>query len=109
MTEEPPERSGDTPERRKLIREAGAQGLTLLKNVGNILPIQPRKKIAMIGPNVKRAIAGGGGSASLKPCYLTTPFEGLQSQVDEEVLYSKGCDTAKWLPLMSDTNLTTPS
>jgi beta-glucosidase len=109
MIEEPAERSDDTPERRQLIRQAGVEGLTLLKNEGNVLPIQPGKKIAMIGPNVKRAIAGGGGSASLKPYYLTTPFEGLQAQVLDEVLYSQGCDTAKWLPLMSDANLTTPS
>ncbi|PGH18176.1 hypothetical protein AJ80_04563 [Polytolypa hystricis UAMH7299] len=104
---EPPERSDDVPERRELIRRAGAQGLTLLKNEG-VLPIAADKKIALIGPNAKRAIVHGGGSASVKPYYTTTPFDGLQAQVGSELLYARGCDTNKWLPLVSDANLTTP-
>ncbi|KAK2758767.1 hypothetical protein FQN54_003459 [Arachnomyces sp. PD_36] len=105
--EEPPERTDDTEERRQLIRQAGVEGLTLLKNKG-VLPISPDKKIAMIGPNAKRAIAHGGGSASLKPYYTTTPYDGLQALVSHPISYARGCDTNKWLPLISDANLTTP-
>ncbi|GME22345.1 Periplasmic beta-glucosidase precursor [Neofusicoccum parvum] len=85
----------------QVIRQAGAEGLTLLKNQRGLLPITSAKKIAVIGPNAKRAIAGGGGSASLNPYYATTPFEGLANHFDGELLYSQGCDTAKWLPLAS--------
>lgn len=105
--DEPPETTDDTPERRELIRKAGAKGITLLKNEG-VLPINPEKKIAMIGPNAKRAIVHGGGSASLKPYYTVTPFDGLQAQVPNELLYARGCDTNKWLPLVSEANLVTP-
>lgn len=105
--EEPPERTDDVPERRELIRRSGVQGLTLLKNEG-VLPINPEKKIAVIGPNAKRAIVHGGGSASLKPYYAVTPFDGLQAQLPNTLLYAQGCDTNKWLPLVSDANLTTP-
>ncbi|KAK2789927.1 hypothetical protein FQN53_000980 [Emmonsiellopsis sp. PD_33] len=105
--EEPPEKTDDTPERRQLIRRAGVQGLTLLKNNG-VLPISAGKKIAMIGPNVKRTIVHGGGSASLKPYYAINPYDGLQSQLDDELIYARGCDTNKWLPLISDADLTTP-
>lgn len=108
MTQEPPERPDDTNRRRQLIRQAGVEGLTLLKNNGGLLPIGSDEKIAMIGPNAKRAIVGGGGSASLKPYYTTTPFEGLQVQLKDDLLYSQGCETNKWLPLASEANLTTP-
>ena len=109
MTPEPAERIDDTTERRELVRQAGREGLTLLKNTGSLLPIPAGKKIAMIGPNAKRAIVSGGGSASLKPYYEITPFDGLQAQVEDELLYSQGCETYKWLPLMSDADLTTPN
>ena len=106
---EPPERADDKPERRELIRRAAYEGLTLLKNE-NILPLTDMvRSIALIGPNVKRAIAGGGGSASLKPYYTTTPYEGFQEAFESEILYAQGCDTAKWLPLASEANCTTPS
>jgi beta-glucosidase len=99
---EPPERSNDNQETSNLIRQAGIEGLTLLKNDTQILPVRDAKTIALIGPNAKRAIAGGGGSASLNPYYLTTPFDGIRARTDAEILYSQGCDTAKWLPLMDD-------
>ncbi|KAF4309021.1 glycoside hydrolase family 3 protein [Botryosphaeria dothidea] len=98
---EPEERANDNPAIRQVIRQAGAEGLTLLKNERGLLPITSAKKIAVVGPNAKRAIAGGGGSASLNPHYTTTPFEGLAGQFDGELIYSRGCDTAKWLPLAS--------
>ncbi|KAF2806647.1 uncharacterized protein BDZ99DRAFT_82564 [Mytilinidion resinicola] len=99
---ESPERSRDTPETRQLIRQAGVEGLTLLKNEKSILPIKGAKKIAIIGPNAKRAIAGGGGSATLKPYYLTTPFEGISSGTEAELVFAQGCDSRKWLPLAND-------
>ncbi|KAH7060725.1 glycoside hydrolase superfamily [Macrophomina phaseolina] len=98
---EPDERANDNPAIRQVIRQAGAEGLTLLKNERGLLPITSAKKIAIIGPNAKRAIAGGGGSASLNPYYTTTPFDGLANHFEGELIYSRGCDTAKWLPLAS--------
>ena len=106
---EPTERPDDVPERRELIRNAGHEGLTLLKNNG-VLPIKDgQQSIALIGPNIKRAIAGGGGSASLKPYYLTTPFEGFTTVSKSKITYAQGCDTAKWLPLLSEADCRTPS
>lgn len=78
-SEEEPEKEDNRAETRALIREAGAQGLTLLKNVGSLLPIDRRKtKVAVIGPNANRAIAGGGGSASLNPNYNTLPLDSIR-------------------------------
>ncbi|KAF2146902.1 glycoside hydrolase family 3 protein, partial [Aplosporella prunicola CBS 121167] len=106
----PKERADDKASTRALIREAGVAGLTLLKNEGAVLPVchgEPgpagrKTKVAVIGPNARRAVAGGGGSASLNPYYLVSPWEGLEAQAADagiELVYAQGCDTAKWLPL----------
>jgi beta-glucosidase len=103
LSEEPAEREDDREETRKLIRNLGAEGLTLLKNEGNVLPIKPSEtKIAVIGSNANRAIAGGGGSASLNPYYNTLPLDSIKAVPGKEVIYALGCHTYKWLPLAAD-------
>lgn len=104
MTAEEAEREDDREETRRLIREAGVQGLTLLKNEGAVLPISKRAKVAVIGPNANRAIAGGGGSASLNPYYNTLPLDSIREAVEGEggeVTYAMGCHIHKWLPVAS--------
>ena len=103
------EKSDDVPERRTLIRQLGHEGLTILKNDGALPLKDGQHTIALIGPNVKRAITGGGGSASLKPYYNTTSFEGFQNVSKSRLLYAQGCDTAKWLPLLSEADCKTSS
>ncbi|KAL1879261.1 hypothetical protein Daus18300_001840 [Diaporthe australafricana] len=99
---EEPERQDNRAETRELIREAGTQGLTLLKNEGGILPIDPKTtKLAVIGPNANRAIAGGGGSASLNPYYNTLPLDSIKKAAKQEVIYAQGCHINKWLPVAS--------
>jgi beta-glucosidase len=95
------EQSIDTEETRDLILQAGIEGLTLLKNDNGVLPIKGAKKIAFIGPNVKRAIVSGGGSAGLNPYYKISPWDGIQDRFDGEVTFAQGCDSSKWLPLAS--------
>jgi beta-glucosidase len=99
QTPEPREQSIDNEETRKLILQASIEGLTLLKNEGDVLPIRNAKKIALIGPNVKRAIVHGGGSAGLNPYYRISPWDGLRDRFDGEVMFAQGCDSSKWLPL----------
>lgn len=102
MSEEAPEKENNRVETQELIREAGAQGLTLLKNEGGLLPINPKTAmLAVIGPNANRAIAGGGGSASLNPYYNTLPLDSIKNASDQEVIYAQGCHINKWLPVAS--------
>ncbi|CAM1504572.1 Fc.00g021630.m01.CDS01 [Cosmosporella sp. VM-42] len=102
MSEEAPERVDDRQETRRLIRTTGHEGLTLLKNDDEILPICPRTtKVAIIGPNANRAIAGGGGSASLNPYYNTTPLDSIRKIAEKEVIFTQGCHIHKWLPVAS--------
>ncbi|KAK8016501.1 glycoside hydrolase family 3 domain protein [Apiospora rasikravindrae] len=102
MSLEAEEREDNRQETRELIREAGAQGITLLKNNNSLLPINPKTaKVAVIGPNANRAIAGGGGSASLNPYYNTLPLDSIRAATEQEVVYAQGCHIHKWLPVAS--------
>ena len=102
MSPEQAEREDDTEETRALTRQAGAEGLTLLKNEGEVLPINPKTaKVAVIGPNANRPIAGGGGSASLNPYYNTLPLDSIRAVAQKKVTYSQGCNIHKWLPVAS--------
>jgi beta-glucosidase len=56
MSTELAEQEDDKEETRQLIRDAGAEGLTLLKNDGNLLPIKTSHRIAVIGPNANRYV-----------------------------------------------------
>ncbi len=106
--EEVPERSVDTPEKRALIREAASEGTVLLKNDGNILPLQEEKlsSIAVIGPNAKTARIMAGGSAELHAQYAISPFDGLVNRLGDKVklVYELGCTNDKTVPII-DPNL----
>lgn len=88
------EQAIDRPEHRKLIREAGSQGLVLLKNDRKTLPIDVRSvnKIALLGPLAKYTAAHGGGSASLNAHYKISPFQAFEERIGDkvELTYSKG-------------------
>lgn len=103
--EEEPEQAINLPAHRALIREAAAEGIVLLKNERNALPLQRSelRSIAIIGPNAQVAQIMGGGSAQVNPHYRVTPFEGILAKVGEQttVQYEQGCTSHKQLPLMN--------
>ncbi len=88
-----PETADDRPEHRALIRRAGAEAAVLLQNNG-ALPLDSAGagRIAVIGPNAKRARVMGGGSAQLNPHYAVSPWDGLAAVVGADRLsYAEGC------------------
>lgn len=99
----PPERSEDKPEHRKLIREVGGQGIVLLKNDNDVLPLRKDqlkgKKVALLGL-AKEALIHGGGSASLNAHYRISPWDGLHNTYgkDVEFKYAQGAHTYRLLP-----------
>jgi beta-glucosidase len=102
------EQAIDLPERRALVREAAAEGIVLLKNEQQVLPLQHKQltSIAVIGPNTRVAQITGGGSAQVNPHYAVTPFEGIMARVGDYVRvgYEQGCTNYRLLPLL-DTSL----
>lgn len=81
-------------EHRKIAKEIGEEGIVLLKNQGNILPIDinKAKKIAVIGENAIKIMTVGGGSSSLKVKYETLPLDGIKSRFGKEadVQFARG-------------------
>ncbi len=102
--EQGPEQALDLPEHRALIREAGAEGIVLLKNERHLLPLQPEHvtSLAMIGPNAKVAQIMGGGSAQVNAHSAVTPFDGIMARVGDHVIvhYEQGCTNYKLVPLL---------
>jgi len=82
-----------SPEHSEVARKIAEQGIVLLKNDKQTLPIPvgKYKKIAIIGENATRSLVIGGGSSSLKVAYEVSPLEGLIKKYGKEtIVYSKG-------------------
>lgn len=75
-------------------RKIGEEGIVLLKNDRQLLPIDlgKNKKIAVIGENAIKMMTVGGGSSSLKAKYEITPLEGLKARIGDsaEIIYARG-------------------
>jgi beta-glucosidase len=62
------------------------EGIVLLKNEGNILPLKKSvKTVAVIGANADRANSMGGGSGQIKAKYEITPLQGLKNELGSSV------------------------
>ncbi len=87
------ERISGCEENREIALQGARESITLLKNEGNLLPLDPKKlkSVAVIGPNGNRSLLGGYMGT---PKFDTTVFEGIRDRVgdDVEVVYSKGCE-----------------
>ena len=85
----------ESDEDKALMRKVAAEGIVLLKNDGDVLPLKPQglKKIAIVGGNAKAIVLSGGGSAALKASYFISPYDGIVNAVAPhgiEVTYSEG-------------------
>lgn len=83
-----------TPEHFMAARSIGEQGIVLLQNKNNVLPINiaKTKKIAVIGENAIKMMTVGGGSSSLKALHEISPLEGIKSRLKNkvEIVYARG-------------------
>ena len=72
---------------KQLTLKAAEEGIVLLKNDNNFLPLNSAKlkSIAIIGPNAKICRTGGGGSSIINPYYSVSPFEGLSKKLGDKV------------------------
>lgn len=86
----------NTPEHQKLARQLAEEAITLLKNEGDVLPIdlEKVKSIAVIGPNAAEAVIEGGGSSHVDPPYRISPLEALKTRLGKKIKieYEQGCD-----------------
>jgi beta-glucosidase len=85
---------------RTVALDGALESITLLKNEGHLLPLDPAKvkTIAIIGPNAYPAVTGGGGSSeahAFEPVSILTGIANLLGP-NVHVLYTRG------LPEMND-------
>ena len=75
--EEGPEHAVEDPERDQFIAYAAAEGMVLLKNDDEMLPIPKNDSVAMIGHFASHVCLGGGGSARVDALHAVSPFDGM--------------------------------
>jgi beta-glucosidase len=77
---------------RALALQAARQAITLLKNDGDMVPLDPEQltSIAVIGPNADRSLLGGYSGV---PDHDISVLEGIRARVGDaiDVRYSEGC------------------
>lgn len=82
-----------TPEHLSVARKVAQEGIVLLKNDGDVLPVKKGGKISVVGENAYKKMCVGGGSSMLKPVYEMSPLEGILEKAaleNMEVVYSRG-------------------
>ena len=89
----------------QLPRQVAREALVLLKNEGDLLPLNPDQPqtIAVIGENARWAQIMGGGSAQVNPHYIVSPLAGIQNRVGEQVnvAYEIGAPIHRLAPLVN--------
>lgn len=87
-----------TKAHQQTAQKVAEEAIVLLKNEGNILPLQKSlKSIAVIGANATRKQAMGGGSSQVRPPYEVTPLEGIRKLVGSsvKVTYAPGFEVTR--------------
>jgi beta-glucosidase len=83
-----------TAEDGAVARSIALQSAVLLKNNGNLLPLDAKaiRSIAVIGPYAGAAHTGGTGSSMVHPTYTIKPVEGIQQRAGAgiKVTYDPG-------------------
>src|ERR1700727_1307438 len=84
----------DTPAQRAVVRHAAAESIVLLKNSGNLLPLDSAKikPLGVIVPTPGGAGPGGGGSSLVRARYTISPLDGIKERAGSgiQVSYALG-------------------
>ncbi len=87
--------SFDENEHHKIAQEASAEGIVLLKNDNNILPLTNDKKIAVIGQFAKTPRFQGSGSSLVLPTMSDNAYDELVKIVGaKNIAFANGYDKA---------------
>lgn len=77
-----------------LSRQAASEGMVLLKNDNNLLPLKPENTVALFGKATCDYVKGGGGSGDVTVSYVSSLCDGIkEKQTENKVkLFSPLCD-----------------
>lgn len=103
------EKGENKPKHRKIIRQAAQEAIVLLKNDGTLPLKKAVSSIAVIGQYANKAQILGGGSSSVTPHYVITPFDGIRNRAGNKVKVdtAPGCFIHKNLPAPAPETLST--
>lgn len=94
MNPDRPYGSFATKEHALIGRKIAQEGIVLLKNQDNLLPLDPKqpRKILVVGENAKKMMTLGGGSSELKVKYEISPLQGIENYFSpaSQVTYAEG-------------------
>lgn len=82
------------PEHHKAAREIASKSIVLLKNEGNLLPLENKKRIAVIGPLAKDKDSPlGNWRAAVESNTAVSLYEGIVARFSKDVsiTYAEGC------------------
>lgn len=68
-----------------LSKEAATEGMVLLKNDNNRLPLKSGAKVALFGKGTFDYVKGGGGSGDVHSAYIRNLYEGLKELKEVEI------------------------
>ena len=92
MNSKRPYGSFATAEHAQVARKIAEEGIVLLKNNENLLPLDASniKSIAVIGENATRSMTVGGGSSNLKSHIEISPLQSLKEKYGSKITYAPG-------------------
>ena len=73
-----------------VARKVGQEGIVLLKNDRDVLPIRQGARVLVVGENAIKMMTVGGGSSSLKAQHEISPLQGLRERLGTSVDYARG-------------------
>jgi beta-glucosidase len=82
----------DSDVRKEQLTRLAAQGITVLKNEGDVLPLNREQTVALIGRHAVETIDMGGGSAQVNPPYQVSVSEGLEALLGDKVTVVDGVE-----------------
>lgn len=86
----------DDPASAAVALDAARAGIVLLKNGGNLLPLDRAgiRTLALVGPNVEPAVVGGGGSSFTRPFRAVSALDGIRRAAGDAVTIDHVVDDA---------------
>jgi len=96
-------------EGRQVALEEARGGMVLLKNAGNLLPLDESKlkTVAVIGPNAYPAVISGAGSAETKPFNAVSYLEGISNRLGTKVKVLYDVDVPVLDPVFENSDFVT--
>ncbi len=76
----------------ELSKNAAKEGMVLLKNDRNVLPLAKGTRVALFGKGTFDYVKGGGGSGDVTVSYIRNLYEGLKLQKDKISIFEELCD-----------------